>query len=137
MPKIAQIILALIIGLALLTWAASRVVETTAREWFERDATSRGHLVLMSASHSIANVWYDSTGLKGLLSGIARDERVMAVAACNSDMSTRTSTPGFPQEFNCLEVGPRIATDDQIGASKIISSGNGVRLLRCQPGVWK
>ena len=33
--------LALIVGLALLTWAASGVVESTVREWFGRDAQSR------------------------------------------------------------------------------------------------
>ena len=42
-------------GLALLTWAASGVVQTTAREWFERDVNSRAQLVLMGAEQSLAN----------------------------------------------------------------------------------
>jgi hypothetical protein len=96
MPKIAQVILALILGLALLTWAASGVVETTAREWFERDVISRAHLVLTGASHSLANTWNDSKELERQLQGIARDERVMAVAACGTDLSTRSITAGFP-----------------------------------------
>lgn len=108
MPRIAQVILALIVGLALLTWAASGVVETTAREWFERDVASRAHLVLTSASHSLAGAWDNPAELNNLLLGIAHDERVMAVSACNTDLSTRSTTPGFPQEFNCLEVGPRV-----------------------------
>ncbi len=115
MPRIAQIILGLIVGLALLAWAASGVVETTAREWFERDVTSRGHLALLSASHSISNSWYDPVELGNLLAGIARDERVIAVDACNADFSMRSSTPGFPQEFNCLEVGPRVRVDEASG----------------------
>lgn len=102
-------------GLALLAWAASGVVETTAREWFERDVTSRGHLALLSASHSIANAWYDPVELGNLLTGIAHDERVIAVNACNADFSMRASTPGFPQEFNCLEVGPRVRVDEASG----------------------
>src|ERR1035438_3472764 len=40
MPRMAQLILALLLGLALLTWAASSVVQTTARGWFERDVCS-------------------------------------------------------------------------------------------------
>ncbi len=112
MPRIAQVILALIVGLALLTWAASGVVETTAREWFERDVTSRAHLVLTSASHSLASVWNDPPELNAQLLAIAHDERVMAVAACNTDLSTRSSTTGFPQEFGCLEVGPRVRAAD-------------------------
>lgn len=113
MPRIAQVILALIVGLALLTWAASGVVETTAREWFERDVTSRAHLVLTSASHSLASAWDNPGELDSLLVGIAHDERVMAVSACNTDLSTRLSTPGFPQEFSCIEVGPRVREVDR------------------------
>ena len=110
MPRIAQVILVLLVGLALLTWAASGVVETTAREWFERDVSSRAHLVLTSASHSLANAWNNPLELDGQLVVIARDERVIAVAACNTDLTVRSSTPGFPQEFSCLEVGPRVRT---------------------------
>jgi len=104
----------LIVGLALLTWAASGVVETTAREWFERDVISRAHLVLTSASGSIANAWNHPEELNGLLTGIARDERVMALEACNADLSPRSITEGFPQEFNCLEVGPRVRNGDPV-----------------------
>lgn len=112
MPRIAQVILALIVGLVLLTWAASGIVETTAREWFERDVISRAHLVLMSASHSLANAWNNPGELNDIMAAMARDERVMAVTACNPDLTTRSSTPGFPQEFNCMEVGPRIRAAD-------------------------
>ena len=101
-------ILLLIVGLALLTWAASGVVETTAREWFERDVTARAQLVLTSAGQSLANAWNNPQELERQLSAIARDERIIAAAACNIDLSTRSHTPGFPQEFNCLEVGPRV-----------------------------
>ena len=69
---------------------------------------SRAHLVLTSASHSLANTWNDPQELERQLQGIARDERVMAVAACGTDLSTRSITAGFPQEFNCAEVGPRV-----------------------------
>ncbi len=43
----AQFVLTLLVGLALLMSAASGVVRTTAREWFERDVSSRAQLVLV------------------------------------------------------------------------------------------
>jgi trehalose 6-phosphate synthase len=114
MPRMAQFVLALILGLALLTWAASGVVQTTAREWFERDASARSRLVLIGARHSLASAWYgDEDTLQNQLRDIARDERVMGVAACNADLSLRASTRGFPSEFGCWAVGSRARTPEE------------------------
>ncbi len=114
MTRVARFILALIVGLALLTWAASGVVQTTAREWFERDVNSRAQLVLTGARQSLADAWNDPVNLQKQLVSLARDERVMGAAACNADLTTRSSTPGFPAEFNCLAVGPRVRNADTI-----------------------
>jgi trehalose 6-phosphate synthase len=104
----AQLILTLIMGLALLTWAASGVVQTT-REWFERDVSSRARLVLVGASQSLANVWYGSPkDLQEQLVEIAHDERVIGVAVCDANLTLRTRTPGFPEEFGCSAVGSRV-----------------------------
>jgi len=108
MTRVARFILALILGLFLLTWAASGVVQTTVREWFERDLQSRAHLVMVGARPALADAWFDPASLKKQLTALARDERVIGVAACGSDFTTRSVTPGFPQEFSCLAVGPRI-----------------------------
>jgi len=120
MPRMAQFILTLIVGLALLTWAATNVVQTTAREWFERDVSSRAQLVLIGASQSLANFWYVNVPeLQKQLMDLARDERVIGAAACNSDLSPRFSTPGFPDEFRCAAVGRRVRTmegvDGEVG----------------------
>jgi trehalose 6-phosphate synthase len=100
--------LALIVGLSLLTWAASGVVESTVREWFERDVQSRSQLVLIGARPALADAWYDSANLNKQLVTLAQEAHVIGVAACGADFSTRSITPGFPQEFSCLAVGPRI-----------------------------
>jgi trehalose 6-phosphate synthase len=116
MPRMAQFILALLLGLALLAWAASGVVQTTAREWFERDVSSRAQLVLVGARQSLANAWYgDPKDLQKQLIDLARDERVMGAAACDADFSPRFSTPGFPQEFSCWAVGARVRATDPSG----------------------
>jgi trehalose 6-phosphate synthase len=100
--------LALIVGLSLLTWAASGVVQSTVREWFERDVQSRSQLVLIGARPALADAWYDPAILNKQLAALAQDARVIGVAACGADFSTRSITPGFPQEFSCLAVGPRL-----------------------------
>ncbi len=112
MTRVARFILALIVGLALLTWAASGVVQTTEREWFERDVNSRARLVLTSARQSLADAWNDPANLQKQLLSLARDERVIGAEACNADLTTRSSTPGFPGEFSCLAVGPRVLNAD-------------------------
>ena len=109
----AQFILTLIVGLALLTWAASGIVQTTAREWFERDVSTRAQLVLIGASQSLADAWFsESNDLSRQLVEIASDERIMGVAACNTDLTPRSITPGFPVEFGCAPVGRRIRAAD-------------------------
>ena len=107
----ARFILILIVGLALLTWVASGLVQTTVREWFERDVYSRSKLVLTGARESLAEAWNNPEDLNKQLTSLARDERVMGAAACGADMSARSSTPGFPQEFNCMAVGTRVDAD--------------------------
>ena len=112
MTRVARFILALIVGLALLTWATSGVVQTTAREWFERDVNSRAQLVMIGARQSLADTWNDPENLQRQLAALARDEHVMGAAACGDDLSARSSTPGFPIEFSCAEVGSRVRGAD-------------------------
>ena len=62
MRRMVPFTLALLLGLALLAWAASGVVQTTARHWFERDINSRANLVLVGAEKSLANSWNGEPG---------------------------------------------------------------------------
>jgi trehalose 6-phosphate synthase len=108
MPRMAQFILALILGLALLTWAASGVVQTTAREWFERDASMRARSMLVTSRQTFANAWYGRPrDLQNQLLDLTRDERVMGAEACDADLTVRARTDGFPDEFGCWIVGTR------------------------------
>ena len=116
MPRMAQLILSLLLGLAILGWAASGVVQNTARRWFERDVSSRAQLALVGARQSLANAWFGNPkDLQKQLIDLARDERVMAAAVCDSDLKPRSSTPGFPEDFNCWAVGARIRGADLSG----------------------
>src|ERR1035438_6125191 len=139
MPRMAQLILALLLGLALLTWAASSVVQTTARGWFERDVSSRARLVLVGARQSLADGWNgDPKDLQKQLIALARDERVMGAAVCDVNFKPLTSTPGFPDDFNCWTVGARVRAADPGGNTTGPDDFNcwtvGARVRAADPG---
>ena len=118
MSRMARFILALLLGLSLLTWIASGLVQTTVRKWFERDVNSRAQLVLVGARQSLANAWYgEPKDIQKQLMDLARDERVMGAAVCDVDLNPRLKTPGFPEEFGCWAVGSRVRTADPSGGS--------------------
>ena len=108
MTRVARLILALIVGLAVLTFAASGVVESTVRQWAERDMEARAQLVLTGAGPALADAWYDPISLSRLLYALDGDERVIGASACGDDFSTRSVTGDFPRAFSCLDVGPRV-----------------------------
>ncbi len=124
MTRLARFILGLLIALALLTWAVSGVVQTTTREWFERDVSVHAQLAMVSATRSMADAWYDPEGLQKQLDAIDRNQHVIGVAACNADLTTRSLTPDLPEDFRCQEVGVRV---------RILNSGVGGANPKLQP----
>src|SRR5262245_48691764 len=114
MPRLVQFVLALIAGLALLAWGVTEFVQRTARQWFERDMSLGARLVVTGARASLAAHWGKDhqQDLKSQLIEIARDERMMAAAACDADLSMLASTPGFPEDFGCHEVGSRMLSPE-------------------------
>lgn len=106
-PRLVQFVLGLITGLALLAWLVTGFVQNTARQWFQRDVSLRARLVVTGARTSLAAHWHKDQQaiLQNQLIEIARDERIMAVAACDAESAMLASTPGFPSEFDCPEIG--------------------------------
>src|SRR3954469_6868212 len=104
MPRMAQFVLALLLGLALLTWTASGIVQTTVQGWFDRDVQLRSRLALIGARQSLANAWFSPKDLQDQLLDLVRDERVMGVSLCDADLKPRGATTGFPNDFSCWVV---------------------------------
>src|SRR3989344_5034230 len=102
-----RFVLALVMGLALLTWLGSILVQQTTREWFERDIRLRSELAVSSARQALLAHWRkaESRELRNLLVELMRDERIMAAAACAADLTVLTKTPDFPSGFSCRKVG--------------------------------
>ncbi len=101
---------ALVLGLGLLTWAASVIVHRTTRAWFEKDINLRVQLVFSGARQALIAHWHKEqrTALRGLLAEIAHDERIMAVAACTTDLTVLTSTKDYPRQFGCSDLGSHV-----------------------------
>jgi trehalose 6-phosphate synthase len=106
-PRLPQFVIALVAGLSLLAWVITGIVQETARRWSERDLALRARLVATGLRASLAVNWRAdrSRELQEQLTEIARDERIMGVAACNTDLSLLAATPGYPGDFGCRNTG--------------------------------
>jgi trehalose 6-phosphate synthase len=109
MSRTLRFAAALVVGLALVTWAASLVVQRTTGSWFERDIRLRSQLAVNGARQGLIGRWSKDQpeGLRAILLEIARDERIMAAAAYAPDLTLLTKTPEFPDEFAFGSVGPK------------------------------
>jgi trehalose 6-phosphate synthase len=113
MTRVARLILALIVGLAVLTFAASGVVESTVRHWSELDMQERAQLVLRSAQPALAEAWGNPAVLSQQLDVLDSDQRVIGAAACGQDYTTLAITADFPHAFSCLDIGPRVRDEEK------------------------
>ncbi len=104
---------ALVLGLALVTWLASIVARETMRAWFERDTALRAQLAVSGARQTLLAHWHktERQALRGLLSEIAQDERIMGAAACAADGTLLTHTAEYPDRYGyaCSDLLARVA----------------------------
>jgi trehalose 6-phosphate synthase len=105
-----RFIIALVSGLALLTWAASALVFRTTRDWFEKDVGLRAELAVSGARQGLLSHWRagDGEALHALLAELTRDERIMAAAACSTDLSQLAVAGDFPEQFSCRHTGAHV-----------------------------
>src|SRR6186713_98685 len=93
-----RFVVALVLGLAILTWAASVIVQRTTREWFEKDMRLRAELAVSGARRALVAQWDLEHGneLASLLEELTHDERIMAAATCAADLRVLAKTSDFP-----------------------------------------
>ena len=118
MRQTIKFLIGLVLSLALLTWATSTIVQRTTRRWFENDVRLRAELVVSGAREALIAHWSrdDRRELERMLNEITRDERIMAVAACNPDLTLLTSTSGFPSIFSCNVIGTHVRPSEDAPA---------------------
>jgi trehalose 6-phosphate synthase len=113
MRRALRFILALIAGLGLLTWGASVLVSRTTRDWFDRDIRLRAGLAVSGARSALVARWNPEQPdqLREILEEIARDERIMAVAACGTDTTLLARTARYPVQLSCAAVDARVLAE--------------------------
>jgi hypothetical protein len=110
MRRVARFVLALLASGALLAWAAAAVVERTTRQWFEEDiVTAPGRWARRAPESARALVEGSERRPRRILTEIARDERIMATAACTDGMEMLGTRPFMPAQISCAAIGKRMA----------------------------
>ena len=131
MSRIVRFSIALVIGLALLTWGATVLVQRTTRAWFESDLGLRAELAVTGAREAlIPNFDAERRDrLRGVLGQIARDVRIMGAAACAENGELLARTPGYdPQQLPCSALRPHLAPNAAPEAVEHAASHNVVSL---------
>jgi trehalose 6-phosphate synthase len=114
-----RFIAALIVGLAVLTWVASVVVNRTTRAWFDRDIQLRANLAVSGIHDGLVANWdRDRSGrLREILAVLTRDERIMAAAACGDDLTFLVRVGDYPAQVSCQTVGAHVRPTSDTPAS--------------------
>jgi trehalose 6-phosphate synthase len=131
MPQGIRFAVALVAGLAFVTWLASIVMRETTRGWFERDTALRAQLALSGPRQALVSHWRsgEQAALASLLTEIAKDERIMGAAACSEDGKPLTHTAEYPEQFGCAALVARVRSAAESGPSSW-SAWKGVERLR-------
>ena len=110
MRQTLKFLIGLLLSLAVLTLVTSVIVQRTSQRWFENDTRLRAELVVSGASEALGVHWNheDRRELERTLGEITLDERIMAAAACDANLTLLAATPAFPRKFSCDEIGPRV-----------------------------
>ena len=111
MARLLRFVAALVIGLALVTWAASVMVRRTTRSWSETDMRLRAQSAIAGARSSLAPVWdaKKPAKLQTLLVGIANEGRMMTAAACSPAGTLVASSSPLPSGLGCDSLGAHLA----------------------------
>jgi trehalose 6-phosphate synthase len=117
MRRAARFLLALLLGLALLTAAAHWALQRTLAEWVERDLTLRAQLTVAAARQGLNLAGADHEKLERALSDITRNERNLGAAACSAAGELLAATEGYPSDFSCRAVLDRMGREGRAQAT--------------------
>lgn len=110
MNRLLRFLAILVVALGLLAWGAFYIVNRTTQAWFEKDIALRAQLAVNGARWALLSRWdpAEANAIRHVLTEIARDERIMAAAACNSDLTLLAWTEEFPSRFSCPDLGRQV-----------------------------
>lgn len=84
--------------------------------WLNDDLTRRARLAVLAARPTLVTAWRSGTSsLEAVLANVARDERVVALAACDGGAGPRARTVAFPEFVPCRVAAAGGATANALG----------------------
>jgi len=103
----------LVVGLGVVTWVASVVVQKTTHRWFEKDLDLRAQLAVGGARAALIPAWREArtSDLQAVLTEITRGERILSSAACGADSRFLARTEEFPPELGCADLAAHLRPD--------------------------
>jgi len=109
MRAAVALLLPLLLFLAAVAWGATALVQRTGRRFTARELTARAELVVAAGRDPLQAAMRDGDRARvaGVLSRLARDERVSGAAACDAGGALVAETPGWPEEVGCKAVRAR------------------------------
>jgi trehalose 6-phosphate synthase len=108
MRPVIRFAVVLVVGLALVAAVASILFNKTAHSWFENDVRLRAEIAVKGARQAFVERWDDRKRLESLLTDMTHDERILAAAACSSDLRFVAKTDSYPRDLACRTIGPRV-----------------------------
>jgi hypothetical protein len=119
MRRVIRFVTALVLGLGFVTWIASAMVQSTTRDWFEKDMALRAQLAINGARQTLVSHWtkQEFDLLRTSLDDIARDERIMAAAACSADLRDLARTTSYPSQFTCAGLAQNVRQEHDVASS--------------------
>jgi trehalose 6-phosphate synthase len=129
-----RVVVPLLLGLALLAWVATALVNETAGAWFTRDVELRAALAARSAQDALVTHLRsdERRRLTAVVESLARDERIMSAEVCTQGLATAARTKAFPDKYACEAlreqlsaaaggIVPRNFSDDIEGGRVLVS----------------
>ncbi len=110
MARLLRFLAVLVSALGILAWGAFYIVNRTTQAWFEKDIALRAQLAVNGARWALLSRWNpaESDAIRDVLLDITRDERMVAAAACTSDLTLLAATTGYPSQFSCSDLGRQV-----------------------------
>ena len=106
MLRSLRFLLVLLLGLSALSLVAVVGVHGKLRSWFAHDLGLRAHLAVSSARQTLSERWSNPAALGEILSELVRDERLLAIAACDKEQRILAKTAAYPDGLSCTIAEP-------------------------------
>ncbi len=109
MRHVIRFLLPLLLFVGALAWGVTALVNATSRRWLEADMEARAQVAASGAREALALHLKsgDRRRIMRVLSDLARDERIMAAAACSLDGAPIAATRDYPTGLGCELVRAR------------------------------